>query len=324
MEKSGGKLFLNIVKILLSIFLSGLFVIMAFVFPVYYAAAGIVKPNNIAKVVQNIDYVEILKESEEFNAAMDELGLETDMVDEIIKSDAVGNFLEGFADIVTDTVTDDSAEDFSIKHIKELADDHIDEITVVLEKQLDKPIKTEDVQNILNGILDDNADKIESAVANFTSDNPAANVYKTVQKSLTLPAIIIVTLIEIIILGLIYLLGTKKCGGLIWISVDSGIVLLLLAVVTVIVNSGLVNTLIDGMPSFVSNIAASALGVITSKLLIAMAVLFIIVGASITAFIFLRKKAQSKLAAVVVDEASTVEEAPAADEAEITDEAITE
>ncbi len=60
------------------------------------------------------------------------MGLETDTVDEIIKSDAVGGFLEGFADIVTDTVIDDSAEDFSIEYIKELVDDHIDEITVVL------------------------------------------------------------------------------------------------------------------------------------------------------------------------------------------------
>lgn len=83
---------------------------MAFVFSVYYATAGIVKTNNIAKGVQNIDYVEILKESKEFNAAMDESGLETDTVDEIIKSDAVGDFLEGFADIVTDTVIDDIAE----------------------------------------------------------------------------------------------------------------------------------------------------------------------------------------------------------------------
>lgn len=318
MEKSGGKNFLNIVKILLSIFLSGLFVIIAFIFPVYYAVAGIVKPNNIAKVVQNIDYVEILKESEEFNAAMDELGLETDTVDEIIKSDAVGGFLEGFADIVTDTVMGDSAEAFSIEHIKELANDHIDEITVVLEEQLDKPIKTEEVQNILNGMLDDNADKIESTVANFSSDNPMASVYRTVQKTLTLPVIIIVTLIEIVILGLIYLLRAKKFGGFIWLAVDSGIVMLMLAVVAIIMNSGLFSVVMAEMSIALSNIAASALGVITGKLLIAIAVLFVIVAASITAFILLRKNAKRKLATVVVDEAT------AAEETEITDEAITE
>ena len=318
MEKSGGKNFLNIVKILLSIFLSGLFVIIAFIFPVYYAVAGIVKPNNIVKVVQNIDYVEILKESEEFNAAMDELGLETDTVDEIIKSDAVGGFLEGFADIVTDTVMGDSAEAFSIEHIKELANDHIDEITVVLEEQLDKPIKTEEVQNILNGMLDDNADKIESTVANFSSDNPMAAVYRTVQKTLTLPVIIIVTLIEIVILGLIYLLRAKKFGGFIWLAVDSGIVMLMLAVVAIIMNSGLFSVVMAEMSIALSNIAASALGVITGKLLIAIAVLFVIVAASITAFILLRKNAKRKLATVVVDEAT------AAEETEITDEAITE
>lgn len=307
MEKSGGKMFLNIVKILLSIFLSGLFVIIAFVFPVYYAAAGIVKPNNIARVVQNVDYVEILKESEEFNAAMDELGLETDKVDEIIKSDAAGGFLEGFANIVTETVIGDSAEGFSIEHIKELADDHIDEITVVLEEQLDKPIKTEEVQNILNGMLDDNADKIESTVANFTSENSIASVYGTVQKTLSLPVILIVVLVEITILGLIYLLRAKNYGGFIWISVDSGIVLLLLAVLAVIVNSGLVNTLITGTSSFVSNIVASALGVITGKLLIAIVVLFVIVAASITAFVFLRKRAQSKLAVSEENEIKSAE-----------------
>lgn len=307
MEKSGGKMFLNIVKILLSIFLSGLFVIIAFVFPVYYAAAGIVKPNNIARVVQNVDYVEILKESEEFNAAMDELGLETDKVDEIIKSDAAGGFLEGFANIVTETVMGDSAEGFSIEHIKELADDHIDEITVVLEEQLDKPIKTEEVQNILNGMLDDNADKIESTVANFTSENSIASVYVTVQKTLSLPVILIVVLIEITILGLIYLLRAKNYGGFIWISVNSGIVLLLLAVLAVIVNSGLVNTLITGTSSFVSNIVASALGVITGKLLIAIVVLFVIVAASITAFVFLRKRAQSKLAVSEENEIKSAE-----------------
>ncbi len=316
MEKSGGKMFLNIVKILLSIFLSGLFVIMAFVFPVYYAAAGIVKPNNIAKVVQNVDYVEILKESEEFNAAMDELGLETSTVDEIIKSDAVGSFLEGFADIMTDAMINDGAEDFKVDAIKDMADNHIDDIAEVLEDTLDTPIKKEEMQGIIHEMIDDNADRIKSTIADFTSDNPAAAAYRTVQKTLSLPIIIIVTLIEIVILGLIYLLRSKKYGGFIWITVDSGIVMLMLAVTAIVINSSMVNVLIADMPSFLSSVAASALGVITTKLIIAIVVLFVIIAASITAFILLRKRAQQK-AIAQADE-------PQAEDIEISDEAIQE
>ena len=156
-------------------------------------------------------------------------------------------------------------------------------------------------------MLDDNADKIESTVANFTSENSIASVYGTVQKTLSLHVILIVVLVEITILGLIYLLRAKNYGGFIWISVNSGIVLLLLAVLAVIVNSALVNTLITGTSSFVSNIVASALGVITGKLLIAIVVLFVIVAASMTAFVFLRKRAQSKLAVSEENEIKSAE-----------------
>ncbi|MBE6779922.1 MAG: hypothetical protein E7545_02975 [Ruminococcaceae bacterium] len=323
MEKSGGKIFLNIVKILLSIFLSGLFVIVAFVFPVYYATVGMVKPDSVVKVVQNIDFVEILKESKEFNATMNELGLDIQTVDEIIKSDAVGNFLEGFAGIVTDVVISGNPEDFSIDALKDMAENHIDDIAAVLDENLDTPIKKEDVQGVLNEIIDNNSDAIKETVAEFTADNPAANVYRTVQKTLTLPVIIIVTLTLIVILGLIYLLRAKKYGGFIWLAVDSGIVMLMLAVAAIIINSGLFSFVIAEMPSALSNVAASALGIITTKLIIAIAVLFVIVAASITAFILLRKNAKRKLAAAV-EEAPAVEETPAAEEAEITDEAITE
>ena len=61
MEKTGGSIFLKILKILATLLLTFIFIITAFVLPLYYSVAGIFTPKTVATVVQNIDYVEIIE-----------------------------------------------------------------------------------------------------------------------------------------------------------------------------------------------------------------------------------------------------------------------
>ena len=59
MKKSKGSGFFNILGIFGSIILSIVFVVSAFLLPVYCSITGIMQPKTITTVVQNIDYVEI-------------------------------------------------------------------------------------------------------------------------------------------------------------------------------------------------------------------------------------------------------------------------
>ena len=61
MNRSAGAAVLNGLGIFVSVILSILFVLTAFVLPVYYAVAGMLQPKMLTSVIQNVDYVEILK-----------------------------------------------------------------------------------------------------------------------------------------------------------------------------------------------------------------------------------------------------------------------
>lgn len=314
MKKTGGQIVLSILKIILSVILSAIFLVTAFASPLYYAAAGIVRPNNIAKAVQNIDYMEILRESEEFNKAVTEFGIESDKVDEIMKTAEIGGFIKSCADIIGEALISQNAEGFSAAELKDIVNEHSNEIAAALQEKLNEPMTPEEIKDIMHNFIDENTEAIESTVKELASDSAAATAYRTVQKTLKWYVVLIVALVNAVILGIIYLLHIKKTAGFIWIAVDTGIVALMLGAVSVILNSKLLSGILADLPSFVSGMAVSVLGGITLKLIIAVVVLALIMVAAITAFILLRKFANKK--------AVTLTEAPEMTYIELTEEQI--
>ena len=338
MANTGTKTFVKVLKILFSIFLSFIFITTAFVLPIYYSVAGIFTPKTVSTVVQNIDFAEMITDSEEFNNAIKEFGIEKESVNEIMQSNEFGSFLESCTSTVIDAVFNDpeSLDSFDPAVLKDIIDNHADDITNVLQEKLNLSVKKEDVQSTMHKLLDDNSDQIKENILYLVPYNekshPAYKIMSFIQTTLKMPVILLCILFEALLLGLIYLLnklreepyygkeiiecrcnrawngksscpgGSKDWGGL------SVLTALLLTAVFIIFKSNFITNAFISAPNILGNVATTMLGTVTSKLLIAIIVLGLIAAAAITSFILL-KKYTAKKAVVAINENSIEPEA---------------
>lgn len=307
MANTGTKTFVKVLKILFSIFLSFIFITTAFVLPIYYSVAGIFTPKTVSTVVQNIDFAEMITDSEEFNNAIKEFGIEKESVNEIMQSNEFGSFLESCTGTVMDAVFNnpESLDSFDPAVLKDIIDNHADDITNVLQEKLNLSVKKEDVQSTMHKLLDDNSDQIKESITSLAPDvegsNLAYKILSFIQKTLKWPVILLCILFEVLLLGLIYLLNKNKFGGFIWIIVNSVITALLLTAVFIIFKSNFITNAFISAPNILGNITTTMLGTVTAKLLIAIIVLLLLITVCITAFILLKKHAAKK-AVVAINE----------------------
>lgn len=309
MANTGTKTFVKVLKILFSIFLSFIFITTAFVLPIYYSVAGIFTPKTVSTVVQNIDFAEMITDSEEFNNLIKEFGIEKESVNEIMQSNEFGSFLESCTSTVMDAVFNnpESLDSFDPSVFKGVIDNHIDDITSILKNELKLTVEKEDVQSTMHKLLDDNSDQIKENILYLAPYNekshPAYKIMSFIQTTLKLPVILLCILFEVLLLGLIYLLNKNKFGGFIWIIVNSVITALLLTAVFIIFKSNFITNAFISAPNILGNVTTTMLGTVTAKLLIAIIVLGLIAVAAITAFILLKKHAAKK-AVVAINENS--------------------
>ncbi len=290
MEKASG-----VLCIFVSVILSILFVLTAIIVPVYYSAVGLVQPKAITTVIQNIDYREIIKESDDFNDTVKSLGIsDAGEIDEIMKSDEVGEFLEDCVEVLSSTVGDtDALRDFDASSVKELMNKHMDSILDVVEEKTGENIDRKTAKDELAKIIDESDDAIEEIVMELEPIQNTFSEYnettEIVQKTLTWQFKTVVILIEVALLALIYLLRKKNYSGFIWIAVNTGIVGVIMVIVTAIVKSDFVNAIITDATGFSTELTTAWIGNAGAKFIISFVTCFVIMALSITACVLLRK-----------------------------------
>ncbi len=135
--KSKGSAFLRFLGGFASTILSIVFVLTAFVLVLYYSIVGIFKPKTIVKIIQNIDYIEVFKQTEEFSELSAELDIDPEEFDKLMKDKAVGRLFADFAEEINDKMFDPEAklEDIDAPVFKSLIDEHIDGILPIIEQK---------------------------------------------------------------------------------------------------------------------------------------------------------------------------------------------
>lgn len=290
------KKFLNILTVLGSIILSIVFVVTTFSLVLYYSVAGLLHPKTITTVIQNIDYVEVLKESKELNQSFNELGLDEKTKEAVIESDSFNELWDDvavqFSDFITDSDTEASKLDTSA--LKDIFKKHTDEILVVVNENSDKQIDKNELSEKIDEVFENKSDVIEKTVSNLEPIKEMVVSYetttKTVYNTLKWYYILGFCLIEIIFLVLIYIMRRKNYGGFIWISVDTGVTGLLLSVVAIIIGSGLISKVLSNLPSVASIFVDSAINYILTNFIIALIICFAVMTASIVACVLFKRK----------------------------------
>ena len=119
------------------VFLSIVFVLTAFVLPIYYSVAGLILPKTIASVVQKVDYVKIFTANADMDKIVAETKLDPAVFDEIIKSKEVSVLLEDFTGELTSALLDPNGDLNTVNAdlAQEIIDKNMDDIIPVVEKK---------------------------------------------------------------------------------------------------------------------------------------------------------------------------------------------
>lgn len=257
MGKSSGAL-----RIFAGFILSILFIDLSIVLPVYYSVVGIFQPQSMSSLIQNIDYVDMIKDSDDFNESAVNLGIDSaEKIDEIMKSDAVGEFLEDCISKLTSAMdgSEPILDNFNASEVKELIDKHMDDILDVIEEKTGETLDRDKAKAELDKMMDDSDGAIQYIVEEFESAKESVEEYSTVtefiQKTLTWQFKLLAILVPMAILALIYLLCGRNYTGFMWIAVNTGVVGVVMLVLTVISGSGFVNRTVMRMTGFSTELA---------------------------------------------------------------------
>ncbi len=296
MQKSNESKVLNALGIIGSVLLSILFVLMAFAVPICYSAADLLSPKTLTTAIQNVDYVEVLRESDKVDQIVEDMGIDKKTADEIMKSEEVGELLEDVSDDLTEILVDPDSDldkvdgDFLQKYV----DKHFDDIFPIIEEKSDDRLDRDEVKRGIDQIVKDNDGEIKETVSSFKSTKESTSTFSTLAKTAHEATqwyyVLAVCLIELIFLGVIYILRKKNFNGFIWIAINTGIVGSLVSCITLVLASGFTKAITEEMPTFLSGIVDSAVGSVLTNLTIALGTCFIIMIGSIAAYIILRSR----------------------------------
>jgi len=295
MEKTGKSKGLNALAVFGCVIISIIFVITAFVTPIFYSATGIISPKTITTVVQKINYVEILKNSDSVNDTVDESGVDAELIDEIMKSKEAGRMIHEFSQELTNELMDSngSLDNVDSVFVQNIVDKHIDDIIPVIQKKTNSSVDADTIKQEISRIIKNNDHKIKEAMLELQPIKETFTTYSSSAKLIQLSSkwyfVLAVCLLEILPLALIYLLRKKNYGGFVWIAVNTGIVGLFVSGVALIVSNGFIKEITAQIQGLVGEIVVLTIGTISTKLTIALTICFAIMIAAIVACVLLRK-----------------------------------
>lgn len=304
MKKTADSVVLNGLAVFTAIVLSLVFVVTAFALPLYYSVAGLLHPKSITTLVQHVDYVEALRGSEEITQAMKEVGIDAGATNRIMQSDAVGGFLEDCAEKLTHIFSQEelALTEFNVEFLQSLLDEHLEEILTVVEDVTGKTFQKEELRGSIHKVLEENTETIDNMVADLAPVKEMVVTYSEVTElmkgSLQWQVTLMLALMEVALLGLIYVLRMKNYGGFVWLAVNTGIVGALLSVTALAMGSSLSGAIVAQVPDFMRGMLTKAMGGIHTTLVIGLAVCFGVMVLAIVACAVLRHRKRRRAAQI--------------------------
>ena len=223
----------NVITAILAAFLSTLLVVVCVVIPVFKSLTSITTPKKLVTLVQEIDYKELVTENEGVKDAIEEFGIPSDVVNELVSSKAVSELLGLFAEDVSAALTGKELEQSSITPdaIKSIVNDNIDEIFDIVKntanEEFSEDISDEDIKQVKDEIIkavNENADEIVESLPDVKEIVTVMEVEDAqIIKTILGPTITIILLaVAAVLAGLIYACRFRNFNALLWLGIDFG------------------------------------------------------------------------------------------------------
>lgn len=290
----------NVITAILAAFLSTLLVVVCVVIPVFKSLTSITTPKKLVTLVQEIDYKELVTENEGVKDAIEEFGIPSDVVNELVSSKAVSELLGLFAEDVSAALTGKELEQSSITPdaIKSIVNDNIDEIFDIVKntanEEFSEDISDEDIKQVKDEIIkavNENADEIVESLPDVKEIVTVMEVEDAqIIKTILGPTITIILLaVAAVLAGLIYACRFRNFNALLWLGIDFGSAGLIVTLITAFIGSKFISALITDMISINGTVIDSVIKVYTNGLITGLIILFVLCALFITGYVLLKK-----------------------------------
>jgi len=334
----------NICGIILAWLLSIVMVVMLIGAPMAFSALSLLEPDNIAEAVSNALFSEDAENKAGDTVAetiMEQVDMESieqiigekvdeDVINDILRSDALEGLLHTYAKDLTNAITGSSKKAlFTADKLVEAVEDNIDEIVDVIDDAYDGLSATQkkDLKRVIVAKVENNADDIVKAMpsteeireAVLDSGDFVESVLDFLAKRNTAKLILISAIVLVSLL--IFLLRLPTFKGLRWLSSNlfsaGGVNVAICLFLSL--GSSLVLGITDALESLdivaVDSIAENVLSAFTTGVIIRTVVIFVAAVVLLVAYILIKifcRKKRAKKEAPVVETAPVVPVAPVA------------
>lgn len=290
----------NVITAILAAFLSTLLVVVCVVIPVFKSLTSITTPKKLVTLVQEIDYKELVTENKGVQDAIEEFGIPSDVVNELVSSKAVSELLGLFAEDVSAALAGEKLEQSSITPdaIKSIVNDNIDEIFDIVKntanEEFSEDISDEDIKQVKDEIIkavNENADEIVESLPDVKEIVTVMEVEDAqIIKTILGPTITIILLaVAAVLAGLIYACRFRNFNALLWLGIDFGSAGLIVTLITAFIGSKFISALITDMISINGTVVDSVIKVYTNGLITGLIILFVLCAVFITGYVLLKK-----------------------------------
>ena len=317
------KTFLNVMGCIFAALFSVVLVVVLLAFPVYRSLISFAKPSTITTVVQGIDYSALLPEPEELKKIVGVEWVDTQVVNEIMQSDAVGKIVDLYAtDVVNNLLQNGEQPQLTVEALQTIAEEEMDSLVKVITPYIPEeiPLSEEELANEIRTLINENTDQIleflpdisELAGGNVNVENnasagaralpsptpapaaaeedPFAIIRQIIDPSISIGFIVAIAIVVL----LIALCRFNRFGGMLWLGIDALIAALPVTLLAVGLKGTAVSALLGEELASVTALIDSITSVLSRELAVA-AIVYAVVGVVfIVGYILLCKFVKTK------------------------------
>ena len=275
----------NVLTVFLAVILSIFLVVLCAVIPVYTSAVGMIKPQNVKALIQEIDYVELFETSPDANRIINEFGLGGEEVDALVKSEVAEELIELYEEDIENVMEGDNEPSaVTARSVRKIFRDNIDEIVDISMENGNRNKERSELKAKILEAIDNNAAEIADAfpdVNEMVKNGDLQDYLFFIKPVMTF----ILIAFALLLAGLIYVCRMKRFRALIWFAIDLGIAAVPLLVAVIALYAGVAQTVMAEESALVN----ALISVLAGNILIGLIIILVLMAACIVGYILLKK-----------------------------------
>lgn len=124
----------NFFGVLFSIVLSLILVVLLVAMPMISAVSSFTQPETLGDVIENIDYVELIKANPEVSKSLEGMGVTGDLLQEVLESDVVEDLIDVYVEDFFSALDGNTESRLNTDTLKSIVDDNMDELVPMFKK----------------------------------------------------------------------------------------------------------------------------------------------------------------------------------------------